>query len=155
MARGISHFPEWTHWVSEMKLVRDAKPDDFGVSVNCDICKQWRSVDLDAIIAMKGENFSLINKRFRCKLTPGCEGWNAFHYQSGVYRPLWTEAQADRWIYQDYERKRRVEAARAYIGALLTGNVVRDDPAPLGVDPNAWAIANDGERRRLIRQARG
>lgn len=154
MAKGVAVFPSWTHTVAEMKLTRDEKPDHFAVHVRCDLCKQCRDVDLDAIIAAKGDNHSLVNKRYRCKLTPGCEGWNRFHYQSGVMRPLWTEDQADRWAFLDFQRKRRVEAARAYIGALLLGKVVRDDPAPLGVDQNEWAIANDGERKRLIRKAR-
>lgn len=151
----VTHFPTWTHSVGEMKIARDAKPDHARVQVRCDVCDVWRDVDLDAIIAAKGENYSLVNRRYRCKLTPGCEGWNDFRYQSGVMLPLVTEAQTDRWVYQDFQRARRIEAARAYVGALLSGQVVRDDPAPAGVDPNAWAIANDGERKRLIRQARG
>jgi len=154
MSRLADHFPAWTHTVIAMKRARDAKPDHFAVRVRCDRCNQGRDVDLDAIVAAKGEDHTLIDKRYRCKLTPGCEGWNAFHFQSGVMRPLWTQDQADRWIYQDDNREHRMRAARAYIGAVMSGKIIRTDPAPVGVAPTAWAIANDGERKRLIRRAR-
>ncbi len=137
-----------------MKATRDEKPEHFAVTVTCDTCKQGRDVDLDALIAAKGENFSLVNKRYRCKFSPGCPGHNRFHFQGGVMRPLWSETQADKWIAADYLVRTRLQAAQKYVAASLRGEIVRHDPAPPGVDQNAWAIADDRERKRLIRKAR-
>lgn len=122
-----------------MKVAQAEKPTHNQFHVACDRCKQWRSVDLDAIIAARSLTFTLINRRYRCKLTPGYQGWNRFWYQSGVMRPLWTEKQAERWSLAD----------------LLRGRHMRFDPAPQGVDLVLWALADDRERRQLMRQVRG
>jgi hypothetical protein len=152
--RGPVGFPGWTQTVHAMKQARDEKPDDCAVEVMCGECETCRPVDLDALITAKGPTFSLINKRYRCKLTAQCRGWNKFHYQGGVMRPLWTEAQANRWIEIDYRERQRIEAARQFVIEALSGNYLRLDPAPLGVDATAWALADDRERKRLIRNAR-
>lgn len=155
MARGASEFPAWTHSVGAMKAAQAEKPAHYQVHVACDRCKQWRSVDLDGIIAARSPTFALINRRYRCKLTPGCQGWNRFRYQSGVMRPLWTEKQAERWSLADYARQRLEKAGRDRVADLLRGRHMRFDPAPQGIDPVLWALADDRERRQLMRQVRG
>jgi len=132
-----------------MKETRDRKPDHFAVKVSCDLCQEGRDVDLDALIARYGLDFSLINRRYRCKLTRGCRGWNRFRYQSGVMRPLWDDKTTDRWIDADYEARRREEAARRYVADTMRGRRWRSDPAPEGVMDDVWGIANDTERHQF------
>jgi hypothetical protein len=61
------------------------------------VCKRCRVVDLAKLREIKGGSYSLINRRTRCKLKPGCTGWVRFHYLHGVMRPLWDEATGRRW----------------------------------------------------------
>ncbi|WP_374648747.1 hypothetical protein [Rhizorhabdus sp.] len=70
-------------------------------------------------------------------------------------RPLWTEQQAERWSLADYARQRLERASRDRLADLLRGRHMRFDPAPQGVDPVLWALADDRERRQLMRQVRG
>ncbi|WP_149521344.1 hypothetical protein, partial [Sphingomonas montanisoli] len=94
-------FPNWTHTVAKMIEARGEKPETWIVRVGCDTCKKWRAVDLDALLADRGGNFSLVNRRYRCRLKPDCSGWNQFYYYSGVMRPLWDDATTDRWMKHD------------------------------------------------------
>lgn len=151
----IRHFPDWTRTVAAMKDARDARPDHCGVTVSCTACDKWRPVDLDALIKARGPDFSLTGRRYRCRLTPRCTGWNRFFFQSGVMRPLWTEEQAERWSDLDWRERQRITKARRVAASMLRGDFIRLDPAPAGVDPQSWALADDGERSRLIRKARG
>lgn len=137
-----------------MKETRDEKPDHFAVMVSCDTCKESRDVDLDAIIARKGAGFSLVNKRARCKLTPGCRGWNRFRYQHGVMRPLWTEEQVNIWMRADAARRSAEKLGREKVVALLKGRDFRLDPPPRGIDQLLWAVATDQERHELIRRTK-
>lgn len=54
----------------------------------CSSCRQNRDVDLVALRDRVGGSYSLRNRRCRCRLTPGCPGWNEFDYLNGVFRPL-------------------------------------------------------------------
>jgi hypothetical protein len=152
--RPVTDFPAWTATVGSMKEARDARPEACAVKVSCDTCKEWRDVDLDALIRAKGQWFSLVNKRGRCKLTKGCRGYNYFRYQSGVMRPLSTEKQTERWAEADEERKVLEQHARQRLADALQGRVMRFDKAPIGIDQLLWAFASDRERRELIRRAR-
>lgn len=152
--RPVTDFPAWTATVGSMKEARDGRPEACAVKVSCDTCKEWRDVDLDALIRAKGQWFSLVNKRGRCKLTKGCRGYNYFRYQSGVMRPLSTEAQSQRWTEIDAARRALEVEARQRMADALRGRVMRFDPAPQGVDPTLWAFATDRERKELIRRAR-
>jgi hypothetical protein len=143
---GPCGFPSWTETVGSMKGTRDEKPDHFAVQVGCDLCKVRRDADLDGLIAARGVTFSLINKRYRCRLTKGCRGWNRFFYQSGVMRPLWDERTTERWFAADYAEQQREEAARRNLADHLRGRKWRSDPAPDGVMDDVWGIANDTER---------
>lgn len=105
--RGPAGFPAWTLTVGEM-LQAQQGAGSCAVTVTCTACKVGRDVDLAAIVARKGPDVSLINRRARCRLTAGCTGWNRFHYQSGVMRPLWTEACTFAWMEADWQSRRAV-----------------------------------------------
>lgn len=138
-----------------MKATRDEKPEHYAVKVSCERCGMSRDVDLDQIIAKRGPAFSIVNKRYRCKLTKGCGGWNRFFYQSGVMRPLWDDKACDRWFEEDQRREAAERVARKRVAAMLEGREVRFDPPPPGIDQMLWAVASDDERKQLIRRARG
>ncbi len=44
----------------------------------CDTCKGYRDVDLVKLAEIKGLDYDLWGRRTRCRLTPGCNGWNSF-----------------------------------------------------------------------------
>ena len=68
------------------------------VRVICDKCKGYRAVNVHALVTTKGPGYSLINRRARCRLTEGCDGWCHFYYASGVFRPLWDDRAVERWM---------------------------------------------------------
>lgn len=72
-----------------MQTLDAAIADEARIMGLCSTCEQYRDVDLGALREIKGGSYSLINRRTRCKLTPGCPGWVKFHYLHGVFRPLW------------------------------------------------------------------
>lgn len=72
------------------------------IAVSCTVCKYWQDVDIPKLIAIKGPDYSLIDRCCRCNVTPGCKGYNRFHYLRGVFRPLWTDRAIYRWIERDY-----------------------------------------------------
>lgn len=75
---------------------------DEAIRVTCTECKVWRDVDTLALLRRtKNPNYRLIDRRCRCRLTPGCRGWNRFYWQAGVFRPLWTQQAINRWMAQD------------------------------------------------------
>ncbi len=63
----------------------------------CEGCKEWRDLDLLALRDKVGGSYSLLNRRCRCRLTPGCTGWNRFMYLAGVMRHLADEETLLRW----------------------------------------------------------
>ena len=94
MDKRAAFFPAWTLTIGRMAA------DFHGVQVNCTACKVTRVLGaetLRALVRQKGADYSLIGRRCRCRLTPGCVGWNRFHYLGGVYRPLWREEDVLRW----------------------------------------------------------
>ncbi|KKC27429.1 hypothetical protein [Sphingomonas sp. SRS2] len=114
----VSYFPDWATTVGKMLAVQDGRGHKH-VMVMCDTCKEARDVDLAAIVETKGADFSLINRRARCRLTAGCKGWNRFRYQSGVMRPLWTDRQADGWIELEWQIRKRGFEARQRAAEVL------------------------------------
>lgn len=67
----------------------------------CTGCHQYRRFSAEEIVALAekvGRDYSLVDRRCRCKLTPGCTGWNRFEYLHGIYRRLGTEAGRARWL---------------------------------------------------------
>lgn len=92
MAKARSMIPAWVRTVGAMI--------DEGIEIraNCDRhCADWFVVDLEKLRRLKGPDYSLVNRRSRCK-TPGCKGWVKFYYPHGVYRPLCDEETATRWL---------------------------------------------------------
>lgn len=75
--------PTWTTTLGNMI-------DDYhGVAVGCGHCGSWQMLsvaDLTALAERKGRDYSLWNRRCKCRLKPGCPGWNKFHFLHGVYR---------------------------------------------------------------------
>lgn len=68
------------------------------VEARCDVCEMIQRIDLEALIAKAGPAYSLWDRRCRCRLTEGCEGWNRFFFLRGVFRPMWDEKTALRWM---------------------------------------------------------
>lgn len=92
----VHSFPTWVRTL-DLSL-------QFGnveVKGRCEKCEKSRPVDFEKLRAIKGGDYSLINKRTRCKFTEGCKGWVRFHYLHGVFRPLWDDDTSDRWIKAD------------------------------------------------------
>lgn len=78
-------------WLQSLGAMIDA---DAKIQVQCKKCRRLKRFSRDDLIALAekvGRDYSLINRRCRCRLTPGCDGWNRFSYLLGVYRPLWDE----------------------------------------------------------------
>jgi len=71
------------------------------VKAACTKCGVHQAVDLAKLIAAKSRDYSLVNRRCPCRLTPGCKGWNRFHYSashSTPLRPLWVDGEVyPRW----------------------------------------------------------
>jgi len=72
------------------------------VRVWCEFCKEAADIDLVALRARVGGEFSLLNRRCRCRLTPDCPGWNRFSYLSGVMRHLADDETLARWEAQGW-----------------------------------------------------
>lgn len=148
-----ARFPAWTASVGAMLDAHQQGSKGCAVQVSCTKCRLWRPVALGELVAAKGRDWSLINRRYRCRMSPGCDGWNRFHYQSGVMRPLWTEEQGDAWAAADWQETDRVKRARRQLTNLMQGRTLRLDRAPPGVDRMLWAITTDEERAELKSQA--
>lgn len=84
-----------------------------GVRVGCSRCKSGRLVDLAKLIEAKGPDYSLFNRRCRCKLMKGCPGYNRFFTTSGFGKMFWDEATDLRWMEDDrQQRHAELEAMR-------------------------------------------
>ncbi|MCB2048584.1 MAG: hypothetical protein KDE32_10195 [Novosphingobium sp.] len=59
------------------------------VRAMCDTCARFRDIDLDALAQVKGMDYDLWNKRTRCRIEPGCKGWNRFYFSGrGRFEPM-------------------------------------------------------------------
>lgn len=67
----------------------------------CSNCERWVEIDKSALARRVGRDYSLINRRTRCKLTKRCRGWNRFYYAVGEFLPLWDTAMLLRWMAHD------------------------------------------------------
>lgn len=67
----------------------------------CETCGQRREIDLQKLNERMPWGYTLINRRCRCKLTAGCEGWNVFEYRDGGEKcpvlPLYDLKAQARW----------------------------------------------------------
>jgi len=73
-------------WSSTVGLLKEGVERGCTVTAYCSRCKTVWPVDLDAIIAEKGENYSLWNRRPRCK--GDCPGRVFFSANAAPGTPL-------------------------------------------------------------------
>ena len=84
-------------WLKNLGAMIEA---DAVISVSCTKCGKSRKLahaDLIALADKVGHEYTLINRRCRCRLSISCTGWNRFHYLNGVFYPLWDEKGLARW----------------------------------------------------------
>lgn len=76
------------------------------VRVWCSTCRTSAPLNLDALIDRVGADYSLVDRRCRCRLSARCKGWNVFEvarspYQSWLWDRLWSVAAERRAIVAD------------------------------------------------------
>lgn len=69
----------------------------FTAHVSCAKCREYRQIDLSALVAKVGPDYSLWNRRCRCRMTPGCDGWNRFFVGPGWHVAAFDERTEWRW----------------------------------------------------------
>lgn len=85
-------------WLQSLGAMIDGDAQIQAICNRCGRLKRFTREDLERLAAKVGRDYSLINRRTRCRLKQGCEGWVRFYYLMGVYRPLWDEDHAwRRW----------------------------------------------------------
>ncbi len=99
-------FPSWVRTLDAMKA------EGIVPIAWCSVCRVQRPVDLEKLIAIKGDAFSLINRRPLCSLTDGCLGRVRFLYPGhGCLRTLETEPCTNWRIERDWRARQAVAAA--------------------------------------------
>lgn len=84
MGKNEPLIPAWVCTVGAMRA------EGVRVRWSCQSCRQWGDVDLARVEEAKGDDFSLINRRPRCR-QPGCAGRVLLLYSPGggtPFRPL-------------------------------------------------------------------
>lgn len=123
------------------------------VAALCTKCRTMQKVDLEAIIQLRGRSYSLIDKRGPCRILT-CDGKAIFMWatsEKAPWRPLTTD---------------RGDMARMFPTGFHKADPDDDEPdptpprpptppVPLGIDASLWERADERERKRLIRLARG
>lgn len=112
----------------------------------CPACKRLYDVDLEALAMLRGRAWSLIERRARCKASK-CRSIGRFAA---------APAREERFLWL---------AGAEPMPDWLIGSSPQDHeppppppplpPSPPGVDPVRWAWADEKERKRMVRQARG
>lgn len=85
------------------------------IMVWCEQCKarhEFTQAELAALGERVGLQFSFIDRRCRCRLTEGCDGWNKFCFKQAFYFPMSTEEGRQRQMRRD-----RVEGQATEQGA--------------------------------------
>lgn len=80
-------------WPSYVQSVGQMRDNQVRVVAVCSKCRQWLKVDLDALIALRGRSYCLIDQRGTCRIYQ-CDGKAFFMWTTGEntpYRPLTTE----------------------------------------------------------------
>lgn len=97
-------------WVMTLGAIADtlAEHPHYFIRVHCRKCREHRDLDIPALIEKVGRDYTLLNKRTRCRITPGCRGWNVFFYSTGTWtHNMFTEKQSLKWMAHDWERQKR------------------------------------------------
>lgn len=82
---------------SYVQSVGQMRDEHVRVAAVCEKCRQWFKVDLDAIICLRGPEYSLVDQRGPCRILD-CNGLAFFLWsisESTPFRPLTTEAGDD------------------------------------------------------------
>lgn len=95
-ARKPGMLPSWVATVHQMAAEPFCRVRAF-----CGKCKVFKDVDLQALAAKVGPEYSLIDRRSPCHFTSGCDGWVKFMYLFGVYRNLWSYEREEVWMERD------------------------------------------------------
>ena len=133
----------WPVWARSVGEMIEAQAE---VRFVCPACRRVYDVDLAALATLKGRAWSLVGRRARCKASK-CRAGGRFAAAAGADQPfLWlmaAEPMPD-WLVgsrpSDHEPPPPAGPA---------------PPAPPGVDPVRWAWADERERKRMVRAARG
>lgn len=133
----------WPVWARTLGGMIEARAE---VRFACPACRRVYDVDLEALAMLKGRAWTLIDRKARCKASK-CRASGRFVAAAGADQPfLWLsglEPMPD-WLVgsrpSDHEPPPSPGPA---------------PPAPPGVDPVRWAWADERERKRMVRQARG
>jgi hypothetical protein len=64
----------------------------------CATCRGHHDIDLAQLIEKVGRDYSLWNRRSRCRLTEGCPGWVVFRCGPGWPHLMADEATEWRWF---------------------------------------------------------
>lgn len=83
---------------------------DLPIRVRCTKCaavKEFTRSEIKRLAARMGYDYSLVDRRCKCRLTPECDGWNRFDYLMIVWRPMITDRGVVNEIERD-ERRRRL-----------------------------------------------
>lgn len=141
-------------WPTYVQTVGLMKEHNTAVAAVCAKCRTWMKVDLEALVQLRGRSFSLIDQQGPCRVWQ-CDGKAFFMWSPGKgvpFRPLQTQ---------------RGIVARMFGRETTTPSPDDEDStppkpprsprqsAPSGIDPDACVRADECERRRLVRIARG
>ena len=132
----------WPVWARSLGAMIEAGAI---VRFACSKCERVYDVDLEALAMLRGRAWSLIGRRARCKASR-CRASGRFVAAPGMRDLfLWLDARepTPAWI----------AGARPIHHEPPEGGP--NPPAPPGVDPIHWAYADERERKRMVRLARG
>ena len=133
----------WPHWARSLGAMIEAAAQ---VRFACPTCRRVYDVDLDALATVKGRAWSLIDRPARCKASR-CRASGWFAAAPSLEQPFLLLASA--------ERMPRWLAGTAPADHEPPLPPPPHPPAPPGVDPVRWAWADERERKRMVRAARG
>jgi hypothetical protein len=71
----------------------------------CTTCGGDKTVDLPALMAKVGPDYSLWNRRCRCRLTEGCTGWVRFMVGPGWLTKDYDDRTEARWVDAEWQEK--------------------------------------------------
>lgn len=113
----------------------------------CEPCRRLFDVDLAAVAILRGREWSLIGRTAKCKASK-CRARGRFVAAANRETPfLCLDGALPSWLVG--ARPRDHEPPE---GAPPGGGI---PPCPKGVDAVRWAYADERERKRMVREARG